>query len=285
MPDPSLFLRGGANLIPQTLSTSLISGLGGVPSLWAIAAAVLTPCTLYRQAWSFSVGYGLSVMALGLSIFNTFGSLSGTPLLLVTAVSFYGARLGGFLFLRNVTVKSKGDQIKSMDKTPRLKRIPLALSVALFYSFMVSPALYAARAGSLTPLYLSKISLAGAGIAWVGAILEAVADTHKYINKLGADSKKFVGPTGGAYGLVRHPNYLGELLFWFGLFLGGAPSFGKQIIPWVCSSFGLFGIYSIMTGATKRLDGKQTDNYSGQSKYDEWRASVKSPLFPFVNVE
>jgi len=280
IPDPGLLLRGGTNLLPQTLSTSLLSGLGGVPSLWAIASAVIVPCTLYRQAWSFSVGYGLSVLALGLSIFHTFGSLSGAPLLLTTAVIFYGARLGGFLYFRNLTVKSKGDQIKNMDKTPRLKRIPLALSVSLFYSFLVSPALYAVRAGNVTPPLWNKISVAGSGIAWLGAILEAVTDTHKYINKMGNDNEDFVGPTGGAYSLVRHPNYLGELLFWFGLFIGGAPSFGKQIVPWVCSSFGLFGIYSIMTGATKRLDGKQAEKYAGQTKYTEWRARVKSPIFP-----
>jgi len=280
--NPSLFVRGGEEVI-SILSSSLQSGPTGVLSLWAIASAVVIPCTIYRQGWSFSIGYGFSVMAMGLSIYFQ-KSLSGAPLLLALSSIFYGARLGGFLLLRNATVKSKGEQMKKFDKTPRLKRIPLASSVALFYSFLVTPVLYAARGGIFEDSRLKTISMIGAGMAWLGALLEAAADTQKFIEKRSSkEENKFVGPTGGTYLICRHPNYLGELIFWFGLFIGGAPSFQKQIIPWVCSSLGLYGIYGIMTGATKRLDKKQLENYAGQDKYDTWRSNVKAPLFPFVN--
>ena len=75
---------------------------------------------------------------------------------------------------------------------------------------------------------------------------------------------------------------LGELLFWGGLFIGGAPTFGTSVMAWVASTFGLYGIYGIMTNATKRLDEKQFEKYKGQEKYDSWRASVTAPLFPFL---
>lgn len=290
--DPTLFIRGGGQVI-STLSSSLRSGPTGILSLWAVATSVVAPLTLYRQGWSFSVGFGFSAMAMGLAILKTFHTvttpLSGASLYLITAIIFYGARLGSYLFLRNVTVKSKREQMKKIDKTPRLKRLPLAASVALFYSFLVTPALYATRAAGENSLaqqtYLHNISLAGAGIAWFGAILEALADAQKYIAKIGWDGKSYVGPTGGCFRISRHPNYLAELIFWFGLFIAGAPSFGTSIgsiIPWVCSSLGLFGIYGVMAGATKRLDAKQQENYGGQEKYDKWRASVTSPIFPFV---
>mmetsp|Transcript_15338 Transcript_15338/g.18169 ORF Transcript_15338/g.18169 Transcript_15338/m.18169 type:complete len:336 (+) Transcript_15338:15-1022(+) len=290
--NPALFIRGGGEVI-STLSSSLQSGPAGVLSLWAVATAVVAPLTLYRQGWSFSVGYGFSVMALGIAILNTFQTaLSGASLYLVTAVIFYGARLGLYLLLRNFTVKSKREQMKKTDTTPRLQRLPMAASVALFYSFLATPVLYAARAAGGTtlaqPPYLQNISMAGAGIAWFGALLEALADGHKFISKVGWDQKSFVGPTGGVFRICRHPNYLGELIFWFGVLLGGAPSFGTKsvasIVPWVCSSLGLFGIYGIMTGATKRLDAKQKENYGGQGKYDTWRHSVTSAIFPFKTV-
>merc|ERR1719491_1151443 len=128
---PALFIRGGGEVI-STLSSSLQSGPTGLLSLWAIATSVVAPLTLYRQGWSFSVGYGFSVMALGLAILNTFQTattpLSGAPLYLVTSVIFYGARLGLFLLFRNLTVKSKREQMKKIDKTPRLKRLPMAAS-------------------------------------------------------------------------------------------------------------------------------------------------------------
>eukprot|EP00545_Synedropsis_sp_CCMP1620_P008968 CAMPEP_0119018032 /NCGR_PEP_ID=MMETSP1176-20130426/18392_1 /TAXON_ID=265551 /ORGANISM="Synedropsis recta cf, Strain CCMP1620" /LENGTH=58 /DNA_ID=CAMNT_0006971929 /DNA_START=38 /DNA_END=210 /DNA_ORIENTATION=+ len=54
--------RGGATAIVtksiDLLTTSLQSGLWGVVGLWAVSSAVVVPFTLYRQGYSFSVGYG-----------------------------------------------------------------------------------------------------------------------------------------------------------------------------------------------------------------------------------
>lgn len=290
--DPALFIRGGGQ-VADVLSSSLKSGPTGVLTLWAIATSVVVPLTLYRSGWSFSIGYGFSVMTIGVTILKIFSMtaapLSGAPLYLVTSVIFWGARLGLYLAFRNLSVNSKREQMKKVDVSPPLKRIPMAVSVALFYSFMVTPALYVARGASAAVTqkeYLQNISMAGAGIAWFGVIFEMLADAQKYVAKIGCDEKTFVGPTGGCFGVVRHPSYLAELMFWFGLFIGGAPSFGvtsiESIVPWVCSSVGLYGIYGIMKGATKRLEVKQKETYGGQEKYDLWRASVTSAIFPFI---
>lgn len=83
--------------------------------------------------------------------------------------------------------------------------------------------------------------------------------------------------------MSRHPNYLGEILFWAGMFLGGIPAFGKNVVAWLAGSIGLWGIVSIMIGATKRLDEKQADRYESELAYTTWRKKVKAPLFPFVN--
>ena len=129
--------------------------------------------------------------------------------------------------------------------------------------------------------------------------MEAIADYHKFYVKQqqtkkeggdndvskGDEKPEFVGPTGGVYSLTRHPNYTGEVLFWFGQLVGGCPFLGKSIIGWGCSLLGFYGIFSIMTMATKRLDQRQQESYGGQSKYDEWRKSTKAPIFPFINVE
>merc|ERR1712157_709030 len=74
---------------------------------------------------------------------------SSTPSILALTTLVYGIRLAGYLFLREQTVESKKRVIIEMDKTPRVKRTPFALSVALFYTLLVSPTLFAFRAGSL----------------------------------------------------------------------------------------------------------------------------------------
>merc|ERR1712238_172144 len=194
---------------------------------------------------------------------------------------------------REFTVKSKREQIKSFDKSPLLKRIPLAMSVSIFYAFEVTPVLYACRAAAAAAAATAAttvsatgtgtgaiITLAGAGIAWTGALLEAAADTHKYFAKRGnEEDTQFQGPTSWLYSLSRHPNYLGELLFWFGILVGGAPSFGTSPIAWLCSGMGFLGIFKIMTGATNGLEKKQTKKYGGQPIYDNWKSRT-SKLLP-----
>jgi steroid 5-alpha reductase family enzyme len=275
--------RGGADLIAAGIA-ALQSGPIGVISMWGVASAVVVPLTMIRQGYSFSVGYGFSVMAMGMALLRVFQPIAPVPLALVATTIFYGFRLGAFLAIRNASVPSKAEQMKNFDKSPRLLRIPLALGVALFYAFMTLPALYACRAGALEGIP-QQISITGTALAIIGAVLEAVADGHKFWAKRGSsknEANDFVGPTGGVYQICRHPNYLGELLFWAGLFVGGAPAFGTSAIAWVASAFGLYGIYGIMSGASKRLDAKQAEKYQGQPKYEAWRDSVKAELFPFM---
>lgn len=238
----------------------------------------------HRQAYSFSVGYGLSVAAMGFAVLKHFDiGFSCSPLsLMSSSVIFYGIRLGLHLLVRELTVPSQAERLKEFDKSPLLQRIPFAVSVSLFYAFMTSPLMYAARAATTS----STIMNVGVGLAWLGAIMEGVADLQKFLVKRSAAKEgvddTFVGPTGGLYTICRHPNYLGELLFWFGLAVAGAPSFGKSPIAWGCATLGFYGIFGIMTGATKRLDKKQEEKYSDQDAYIAWKKEVKAPLFPFT---
>lgn len=275
------------SMIPSIVTTALQSGPWGIVAMSGIASSVVLPLTMYRQGYSFSVGYGFSVAAMGVAVASTFGigMTTASPLsLLAAGVVFYGTRLGSFLFLRELTVASKREQVKSFDKTPRLKRIPLAVSVSIFYAFMTSPLLYAARATASGLVLDSPVTKVGVALAWAGAIMEAVADAQKYLVKRGIkdDDSKFVGPTGGFYQISRHPNYLGEVLWWAGLAMAGAPTFGKDPIPWVCSLLGFYGIYGIMSGASKRLDGKQQEKYQGQEKYDNYRKAVPATIWPWM---
>jgi steroid 5-alpha reductase family enzyme len=276
-------LRGGASsasvLVGPIVTALQGGGPLGVAALTLVASAVVTPLTLYRQAYSFSVGYGFSVFAMGIALLSVFWKKSlihaalttskyatsgAAPIFLVASIIFYGFRLGSFLLLRELTVPSKQKQIKSFDKTPLLKRVPFSISVAMFYAFMVTPVMYACRqfvnTGTPLPKGANQIAFLGAAIAWFGALMEAIADGHKFLVKRGKDeSVDFHGPTTGVYAMSRHPNYIAEIVYWFGVLLCGIPSFGKSPIAWICSSLGFVGIYKIMIGATDRLDAKQEE--------------------------
>ncbi len=283
-------IRGGAVLgvATSTVTGSLVSGPYGVLGVAAIAASVVTPLTIYRQGYSFSVGYGLAMAALGLVLQNTFAlSETSLALSLLGALVFYGMRLSAHLLLREATVASKRKVIKGFDKTPRLKRIPFAVSVGLFYGFMGTPALYLCRSGSALTGTALTIAKAGVGVAWFGAIVEAWTDAHKFWTKRGKDEAiDFTGPSSWWYGVSRHPNYFAEIVFWIGVLVSGLPAMVSpsvltigSAVAALCSLMGTFGILSVMLMATKRLEGKQDEKYGGQIPFEEWKTKT-SKLFP-----
>jgi steroid 5-alpha reductase family enzyme len=287
-------IRGGSSqlhalmpIIPDAVSfvtANLQAGPLGVLALTSIAASVCLPMTQIKNLYGISVGYGSSVAAMGLVLRLTFGPAAGSfGDILTQSTIFYGARLAGYLLLRDLT---SWRSIESRSEPPRFKRIPFALSLALFYGFMTTPVLYALRhGGAAVAGWKSYVSWTGAGMAWAGAILEAVADNQKYVVKQRTgieESNVFHGPSNGAYRLTRHPNYTGEILFWFGTWLAGVPFFGRSAVGWICSSVGLYGIVSIMRSSTKKLEERHAEKYGGQEEYENWKKKVTAPLIPFV---
>ena len=148
---------------------------------------------------------------------------------------------------------------------------------------MVTPALYALRAPPAMGTVASYIAHSGVAVA---ALVEVIADVHKFIvkQKYGTSvTDIFVGPTGGDYRICWHPHYLGEIVFWWGMFLGGAPSFGKLVQAWTHSLLGMYGIVGIMRNASSQLDAKHAEKYKGQEAYELWITKVKAPLVTCVH--
>ena len=291
--------------VADKIDSSLVAGphVQGIAAVYAVSFATVAALTMIRTSYAFTIGYGGAVAIISAALISSFK----VPLLfterislsrhLVNASLLYGIRLASYLAFRNLTVPSKAKAMKEMDKTPRVKRLVLAFNVSMLYAFMMTPALYALRgngkvlAGSLENCQLAGVSLencqlAGVVLTYLGLAIETISDAHKYIVKRSNNSEygstTFVGPTTGTFRLCRHPSYFGEVLFWFGLFVGGIATFGKSAAAWICSILGLLGITFVMTSASKRLDKKQFDNYGGQDKYDTYRGKVRGRIFPLI---
>jgi steroid 5-alpha reductase family enzyme len=306
-------LRGGAILGTATSATtavanSLRSGPFGALALAVVASSVVTPLTIYRQAYSFSTAYALSIMGMAVALLATFDVSGSIPTVsLLAAVVVYGFRLGSFLLVRQATVASKRDLILKFEKTPRLKRVPFSLAVGLFYALMMTPALYLCRSASSGSVGVgvgvglsetaNQIVSASGALIWFAAIVQTWTDAQKFLAKRGNDeSKDFHGPSQGWFGVSRHPNFMAEIMVWIGVFVGGLPALlnGGQwssmgvgnVVALVCSVLGFSGIVQTMLGATKRLETKQETNYGGQLPYEEWKAKtsklVPSPTKNFV---
>ena len=290
-------VTAGCTSATTAVANSLRSGPFGVLALAVVASSVVTPLTIYRQAYSFSTAYALSIMGMAVALLATFDVSGSIPTVsLLAAMVVYGFRLGSFLLVRQATVASKRDLILKFEKTPRLKRVPFALAVGLFYAFMMTPALYLCRVASsggvgvgLSETANQIVSASGA-LIWFAAIVQAWTDAQKFLAKRGKDeSMDFHGPSQGWFGVSRHPNFMAEIMVWIGVFVGGLPALlnGGQwssmgvgnAVALVSSVLGFSGIVQVMLGSTKRLETKQETKYGGQLPYEEWKAKT-SKLVP-----
>ena len=107
-------------------------------------------------------------------------------------------------------------------------------------------------------------------MASVGLALEYVADEQKFLQKR-KDPKSPV--IDGIYYRVRHPNYLGEILFHTGISgmalsstLGNGLSFGTTVAC-LLSPVMMIGV---MFGAAKRLDKSAAEKYGDRPDFKEW---------------
>ena len=294
-----------SSTIINSVHTALVEGDGLRPlaALTVVAIATVVPLTFVRKLWSISVGYGAAIATQSLVLISAFqvslipssstrddSSSWSLSQLLVLATLLYGIRLMSYLLMRIFSVKSMEQQGARAEGMSRTKATILGVVVSLLYAFMELPVVYALRVGAARGTGRRVLQICGLLTCYLGLIVETVADQQKYSAKRRAlvayGDPKFIGPTGGLYAITRHPNYTGEILFWLGLFFGGAVCFeGGNAVAWTFSTLGLWGILSIMLGSTKRLEKKQEDMYGKQEKYEKWRQNVRWPLIPFVERE
>ena len=120
---------------------------------------------------------------------------------------------------------------------------------------------------------------AGAIVAALGVIIEAVADAQKTAAKK-VNVSRFVSH--GLYRFVRCPNYFGEVLMWTGSFIicfGACCTVGQ----WVIAALGYIGIVYVMFSGARRIELRQDEVYG---KDPEFQAYIKrTPLIlPFIPI-
>lgn len=145
-------------------------------------------------------------------------SPAGWAILALTAI--WAARLTAHLIHRHRHAQSEDARYATMRReggpdwpAKSLRRVFLVQAVALW---AVATPLHAALLPGATPSPFGPIAGVGCLLFLVGFTLEAVADWQ--LMRFKADPARHGQLLqDGLYGLCRHPNYLGEIMVWWGL--------------------------------------------------------------------
>lgn len=248
--------------------------------MWGVTlVAALGCCMGFKEfVWFMSVGYGFSVMCIG--IFHLlFGLISHTITLgrAVMSILFiiYGYRLGGYILKRELTNK---DYRKTLESTGSTKAMPIPVSL---FMWAYSMWMYTAETSALSYRVIN-----GKGdnfFLWLGILVmalaifgEATADHQKSAAKKIAP-KRFCDT--GLYRYCRCPNYFSEVMFWVGVTITGIGAVqGRQ---WIMVLLALVLITYVMYNSASRLELRHEKTYGLDPEYQKYSDTVPL-LFPFT---
>lgn len=264
---------------------------------WTLLGILLSVCAVmcavgfYKFVYFLSIGYGFAIAGGGIAIFVMYlVNPSVTPLWLVLVQMLlfiaYGARLSGFLLVRefkNISFK-KTDVAKDTLAKNNEKKMPIFvlatiwICVSVLYVAQVSPMLFRYINASTDVI----VPVVGFAISISGLILETVADNQK-------SAQKKVRPdmvaTQGLYKIVRCPNYLGEIIFWTGVFVSGVTTYAT-VGQWITAILAYICIVYIMFNGAQRLEKRQMARYGDDKEYNAYanKTPIIIPLLPIYHL-
>jgi steroid 5-alpha reductase family enzyme len=183
-----------------------------------INIVMFVPAYILKTDKLTDISYAVTFMFVALLVFLQSERTSGHLLALIM-VWAWAIRLGGFLLYR-VSVVGKDQRFDQMrGSVLKFGRFWILQGLTVFV-VLLAAILYWRQ--PITSLGL--ISLIGSLVFAEGLALEALADKQKFAFKR-AGKKGWIDT--GVWSMSRHPNYLGEILVWSGIFLFVAPSLGQ----------------------------------------------------------
>ena len=126
------------------------------------------------------------------------------------------------------------------------------------------------------------VTIIGMVISVLGLVLESVADHQKTIQK--KENPNMVA-TKGLYKIVRCPNYLGEIIFWTGVFVAGVATY-TGAGQWIIAIIAFICIVYIMFNGAQRLEKRQMKRYGNDEEYNTYanKTPIIIPLLPIYHL-
>ena len=248
------------------LSVAVALGVNG--AFFAVAATRKTDVVT-------DLSYSLTFALLAIVLLFT-GARDAVQLVAAVLVLAWAVRLGGYLFRRILRIKVDHRFDEMRDDPLRFARfwVLQAITVAI----VMLPVSY--FLDSDHPPGFGAWMVAGAAVWLVGLVIETAADAQKSSFRAKPEnSGNFVDS--GLWRYSRHPNYFGEMLVWWGLFVYTVPVLHGW--AWAVVAGPVFiTLLLLFVSGIPPLERSAREKYGGDPAYRAYtsRTSILVPLPP-----
>jgi steroid 5-alpha reductase family enzyme len=241
----------------------------------ALNAAFFVIAAVRRTDVVTDLSYSLSFAVLAV-VLPFLGAGEWVQLVAALLVLVWAVRLGAYLFRRILRIKVDHRFDEMRDKPLRFARFWLlqAISVAV----IMLPVSY--LLGRDDPPGFGAWAVAGAAVWLVGLAVETAADAQKSSFKSQPENRaRFI--TTGLWKYSRHPNYFGEMLVWWGLFVYAVPFLEGAAFAVVIGPVFITLLLLFVSGIPL-LERSADAKYGDDPAYREYkrRTSILVPLPP-----
>ena len=220
------------------------------------------------------ISYGVSFALLGIFAFMR-SEKSAMHVLLLIAILAWSLRISTFLLIR---IRKMGRDVRFDDMRNRFfafLRFWLVQGVSVFVVLLCSLIAWTNSGSRITAL-----SIAGLTLFFAGLLMEATADLEKFkFNNNPKNKGKWIDV--GLWRKTRHPNYLGEMSVWTGIYIFVVPSLsGWQMAVAAVSPLYIIGLLSFVSGIPL-LEKSADKRWGKDDDYKKYKKEVPV-LYPTV---
>jgi steroid 5-alpha reductase family enzyme len=254
---------------------------GGLPLLVWLAGLsflinwiALLPAILWRTEHFYDLTGAITYLSLLVAGVTLVGEASVRTWIVAGLIGLWATRLGLFLFARvkRVGRDERFDQIKKS-----IPRFFTAWTLQGLWVFVTASAGLIAITDPM-PESLGLQEMIGILVWGVGFSLEVIADAQKSAFKKNPENAgRFI--TSGLWAYSRHPNYLGEIVIWLGIFILASGHFSGAQWLGLASPIFVFVLLTRVSGIPL-LEERADARWGGETAYEAYKA--KTPvLFPW----
>lgn len=220
------------------------------------------------------LSYGITFIFLACWVYFRNGNFYSYQTLVFLMVVVWGVRLAGYLFVRIMKIK-KDERFDTIRKD--------ILKLVRFWSFqaiavwvIMLPSTYILSLDS--PGNVSALMIFAVALFLVGLSIETIADLQKFRFKNNPENKD-LWIESGLWRYSRHPNYFGEMLLWWSVFIYSVPF--QSGISWLTITGPLFITFILLfVSGIPPLEKKYNQRYRSNPDYQNYKekTSLLVPL-------